>query len=70
MSKSSKRLDGPSLLTVCVVGNVRTVWALRAGQHIHLWGKEGSEWVCKAILEEGHQRYGPAGIPHVLAHWW
>lgn len=23
---------------------------------IHLWGREGTEWVCKAILEEGHQR--------------
>jgi len=23
---------------------------------IHLWGREGTEWVCKAILEDGHQR--------------
>jgi hypothetical protein len=28
-----------------------------AREHIHLWGREGTEWVCKAILEEGHQRY-------------
>jgi len=27
-----------------------------ADKTIHLWGKEGSEWVCKATLEESHQR--------------
>lgn len=25
-------------------------------KHIRLWGKEGDQWICKTILEDGHQR--------------
>ncbi|ELR20629.1 protein ciao1, putative [Acanthamoeba castellanii str. Neff] len=48
---------GPAhLLHLAAAVSALVVVAVVAREHIHLWGREGTEWVCKAILEEGHQR--------------
>lgn len=43
-------------MTSFVVWLISFLILISSDEHIRLWGKEGDQWVCKTILEDGHQR--------------